>query len=266
MLYSAVRPARQIRHYQYHCMQSQESSAEDAPAEDVFQQFETDPRITYPGYMPMDAFIDVERLRSLDTYIGARLKRRLKAAANNDLAFFTGPYKLEADALALPGTKMVYLSECERTGRYLDLDQTDLWHPTEAAKEFAMLMDFIATLPFKATGRMLIMYDTEARPVSAHRDHMETDICHDFIWMRSSKKKPFYMLNHITGEKAYVESYSAWFDSVNQFHGSDAYDGLSFSIRVDGIFTDELKAQIPTPAINPASAPALWATLYGRNA
>jgi hypothetical protein len=69
------------------------------------------------------------------------------------------------------------------------------------------------------------------------------------------------MLNHRTGERLYVESYSAWFDTVNQFHGSDAMAGLSFSIRVDGIFTDEFRALIPTPPCNPASTPALWASL-----
>jgi hypothetical protein len=69
------------------------------------------------------------------------------------------------------------------------------------------------------------------------------------------------MLNHLTGEKQYVESYSAWFDSVNQFHGSDGYDGLSFSIRVDGKFTEEFKAKIPRPELNPSSMPALWACL-----
>jgi hypothetical protein len=234
------------------------------PTEDIYQQFAVDPRISYPSYMPMDTFMDVERLCALDSYITTRIERRIQAAANNDTAFFTGPYRLEADALARPGTKMIRLSCSERPDSYFDLDQTELWHPTEAATEFSELMDFIATLPFKATGRMLIMYDTEARPVSAHRDHIETSICHDFIWMRTSKKKPFYMLNHITGEKLHVESYSAWFDSVNQFHGREGYDGLSFSIRVDGIFTDEFKAQIPQPAVNPASAPSLWAALSGQ--
>ncbi len=227
----------------------------------VHQQFAVDPRISYPSYMSMDAFVDVERLRALDGYITERIRKRIEATGSGDVAFFTGPYKLEAEALALPGTKMIYLSRSERPDCYLDLDQTELWHSTEAATEFAALIDFIRTLPFKATGRMLIMYDTEARPVSAHRDHMETDICHDFIWMRTNKKKPFYMLNHVTGEKAYVESYSARFDSVNQFHGSDGCDGLAFSIRVDGVFTDELKAQIPQLSINPASAPSLWAAL-----
>ena len=73
------------------------------------------------------------------------------------------------------------------------------------------------------------------------------------------------MLNNYTGEKLYVDTYSAWFDSVNQFHGSDPVDGLSFSIRVDGIFTDEFRKLIPTPERNLASTPALWACLSQGN-
>jgi hypothetical protein len=235
----------------------QQEMHEHATAEDIMAVFPTDPRISYPSYKSLDDFIDVERLAALDGYITTKLKRRIHGS--DDIAFYTGPYKLEEQSAAVPGTRMVYLSQAATSDRYLDLDQTELWEPTEAATEFALLMDFIRTLPFKATGRMLIMYDTEPRPVSAHRDHMETDIRHDFIWFRTNKKKPFYMLNHQTGEKRYVASYSAWFDTVNQFHGSDAHEGLAFSIRVDGVFTDEFKALIPVPDYNLSSTPSLWA-------
>ena len=228
---------------------------------DSFKQFAVDPRISYPGYKSLDAFIDTDRLTALDGYITTRIKRHIAAAAD-DTQFFTGPYKLQAESLSRPGTRMIYLSRSERPDNYFDLDKPELWHPTEAAQEFSLLMDFIHTLPFKATGRMLIMYDTEARPVSAHRDHLEAEICHDFIWFRTNLKKPFYMLNHLTGERSYVSSYSAWFDSVNQFHGSDPYDGLSFSIRVDGIFADSFKEQIPKPSYNAASTPSLWAASF----
>jgi hypothetical protein len=124
-------------------------------------------------------------------------------------------------------------------------------------------MEFIETLPFKATGRMLIMYDDVSRPVPAHRDHTDTDTCHEFIWFRTNLSKPFYMLDHRTGDKLYVESYSAWFDTVNQFHGTDAGEGLTFSVRVDGVFTDEFRGLIPRPDYNAASAPALWASISG---
>ncbi len=232
------------------------------PDNDVIDEFSpssmVDSRITYPSYKSLDEFIDVDRLRSLDGYIMRRIKRRLDR--QEDLRFYTGPYRLESGAPARPGSRMIYLSYSEKPDSYFDLDKTELWHPTACANEFALLMDFIALLPFQTTGRILIMYDDAPRKVPAHRDHIKTDVCHEFFWFRTNLKKPFYMLNHKTGEKRHVEGYSAWFDSVNQYHGSDAYDGLSYSIRVDGKFTDEFRAKIPVPKINMASTPSYWAS------
>ena len=220
-----------------------------------------DPRISYPCYKSFDEFIDVGRLRSLDGYVAERVRRH--AAARADVRFYTGPHRLRPSDDDRPGSRMIYLAQSSRPDSYYDLDRTDLWGPTEAAAEFSELMSFIGTLPFKATGRMLIMYDDAPRPVPAHRDHDATDVCHEFVWFRTNLEKPFYVLNHETGERRYVESHSAWFDTVNQFHGSDARDGLSFSIRVDGHFTDEFKSRIPRPTRNAASTPALWACLSG---
>ena len=214
-------------------------------------------RITYPSYKSFDEFIDVERLKSLDGYVTERVRRRLEA--EQDFQFYTGPFTLEEQSPVRPGTRMIYLSQSRQPDSYYDLDRTDLWEPAAAAEEFPELMSFIRTLPFAATGRMLIMYDNAPRPVTPHRDHDVTEVCHEFVWFRTNLSKPFYMLNHHTGEKQYVSSYSAWFDTVNQFHGSDPCDGLSFSVRVDGRFTDEFRRLIPRPAVNPASAPALWA-------
>ena len=233
---------------------------ESGAMDEMSFEAEVDPRVTYPSYKSFDEYIDVDRLRALDSYISQRIKRRLQTQ-EPDVKFYTGPYRLETGTPARPGSRMIYLSFSEKPDSYFDLDKTELWHPTVYANEFGLLMDFIGTLPFQATGRMMIMYDDAPRDIPAHRDHIETDICHEFIWFRTNLKKPFYMLNQKTGEKKYVASYSAWFDSVNQYHGSDATQGLSFSIRVDGRFTDEFRARIPKPEINPASAPSLWAAL-----
>ena len=227
------------------------------------ETIEVDPRIKYPSYKSFDEFIDINRLRSLDGYITQRIKRRIQA--QQDLKFYTGPYKLNNAVPDRPGSRMIYLAYSEKPDSYFDLDKTELWHPTVHANEFALLMDFIKTLPFQSTGRMLIMYDDAPREVPAHRDHIETETCHEFIWFRTNLKKPFYMLNHKTEEKKYVESYSAWFDSVNQFHGSDPSEGLSFSIRVDGKFTDEFRNSMPKPEINLASTPSFWAAVAGKN-
>ncbi|HEX8578039.1 MAG TPA: hypothetical protein VF655_00405 [Allosphingosinicella sp.] len=212
----------------------------------------------YPNYKDLDLYVDVLRLRSLDSYVRSRLEARLSRA--KDLAFYTGPFLLDGRDPHLPGSRLVYLTQSARGQDYYDLDRTDLWHATDDADEYSELMGFIATLPFEATGRIIIMYDDSGRPVSAHRDHDSTDLCHEFMWFRTNLEKPFYMLSPETGEKQYVSSHSAWFDTVNQYHGADATGCLSFSIRVDGRFSDEFRRRIPLSPTNAAATPALWAT------
>jgi len=211
----------------------------------------------YPSYKDIDPFIDVAWLRSLDAYVRERLERRLAKA--RDLAFYTGPFLLRSDAPSVPGSRMVGLTQSSQPEDYYDLDRSELWSPSEEAAEFSELMAFIATLPFQATGRMIIMYDDSGRAVSAHKDHDSHELCHEFIWFRTNLDKPFYMLNPESGEKLYVASHSAWFDTVNQYHGADACGGLSFSIRVDGVFTDAFRKQIPFPELNRAAAASVWA-------
>ena len=216
----------------------------------------------YPSYRSFDDLIDVDRLKTLDGYIRDRIERRLTAV--DDRRFYTGPFVLEAAAPRRPGSRMIYLAQSAQPDSYYDLDRTELWQPTPEAEEFAELMAFIATLPFAATGRMLIIYDPDGHAVSAHRDHDDTEVCHEFLWFRTNLDKPFYMLDPETGEQRYVASHSAWFDTVNQFHGADATGALSWSIRVDGVFDDALRAQIPYPDRNRASAPAVWASHLAR--
>ena len=229
--------------------------------ENDFKIAAVDPRISYPCYKSFDEFIDVARLRSLDSYLAEKIDRHIKTYPAD---YFLNLYRLSAETPYAPGVRQIWLSYT-KAGLpldYLDMvDKIDAWEPTEFAGEFAELMDFIETLPFALKGRMLIIYDDGGLTVPAHRDHLDTEICNEFLWFRTNLKKPFYMLNQNTGEKKYVETYSAWFDSVNQYHGSDACEGLSFSIRVDGVFTDEFRKLIPKPSFNPASTPALWACI-----
>jgi hypothetical protein len=213
--------------------------------------------VRFPSYKDMDPFIDVERLVALDDFIERRLRRRLSAA--RDRQFYTGPFLLDANAPDRPGTRMIELSRSREPEAYYDLDRTELWELTPDAEEFSPLIDFVATLPFAATGRMLIMYDPDGRAVSAHRDHDNAELCHEFIWLRTNCSKPFYMLNSVTGERAYVSGHSAWFDTVNQFHGADANGILSFSIRVDGVFDDAFRSLIPFAEDSRAATPSIWA-------
>ena len=215
----------------------------------------------FPSYVDLDPFIDVGRLKALDQYLRERISRRL--AAERDLKFYTGPFVLESDAATLPGSQLIYLARSAEPENYYDLDRTELWAPSAEADEFPELMDFIATLPFEQTGRMIIMYDPLGRAVTAHRDHDSQDLCHEFFWFRTNLDKPFYLLNPETGEKSYVAGYSAWFDTVNQYHGAEASGELAWSIRVDGRFSDSFRAMIPEAEGNRSIRPTLWAKARG---
>lgn len=218
-----------------------------------------DPRIVYPSYKSLDAFVDVERLRALDGYVVERVRRCL---AQQPLEpFDTGPLKLNPFGSRNPGSRLIRLTNTEGPSSYFDLETTDVWRPTPEAELFSELMDFVATLPFEKTTRIIVMCDERGREVTMHRDHANTEHLHEFVWFRTNLSKPFYVTDRRRSRRIYVESHTAWFDTVNQFHGADAVDRLTISLRVDGRFTEAFRAQIPRPAFNPASTPSLWASL-----
>ena len=216
-----------------------------------------DSRISFPCYKAMDDFIDIERLKLIDQCLTKQIQEHIRK--HEDSQFHTGTLVLDPKSSKRPGSRIIFLSKSKRPYRYLDLDKPELWEPTPESEEFPELMELIATFPFKKTARMMIMYDDSGKAVTAHRDHAQTKVCHEFIWFRTNLNKPFYMVNSKTGAKKYVESYAAWFDTCNQFHGADASGGLSVSLRVDGVFTDELRRRIPVSECNRASRASLWA-------
>ena len=219
---------------------------------------EVDPRVSYPSYKSLDDFLDTERLKGLDEYLAERVRAKLRNREGE--AFHTGIFKRGIWSKTRPGSLVISLTRSIRPFNYFDLDKPELWEPTDEAGNFAELMDFIATMPFERTARIMIICEDGGAGTTPHRDHGVPNVLHEFIWFRSNRNKPLFMLNHRTNERKYVESYSAWFDSVNQYHGSDPTKGLTFSMRVDGVFSDELRKHIPVPAVNPASTPSLWAS------
>jgi hypothetical protein len=109
---------------------------ESGEFEDLPDDTPVDSRVSYPSYKSFDDLIDVERLRSLDGYLTQKIKRRLQS--QEDLKFYTGPYKLDGEVPDRPGSRMIYLAYSEQPDSYFDLDRTELWHPTVHAAEFSL--------------------------------------------------------------------------------------------------------------------------------
>src|SRR5687768_6182851 len=123
-----------------------------------YQKFEVDEGIVYPSYKSFDEFIDLEHLRSLDGFLTERIDADLESAA---ASYFCNLHRLEEDTPYQPGVREIWLARTKAgvPVEYADfVDRIELWEPTERTAEFEPLMEFIATLPFKATARILVIY------------------------------------------------------------------------------------------------------------
>ena len=158
-----------------------------AVANHLIDRTKVDPRITYPSYKSFDEFIDVERLKSLDGYISERVKEHIRT--RQDILFDTGLATLNRKSPQKPGSRIIYLTKSDVPFRYTIADKPVLWNSSEYAQEFRLLMDFIATLPFKATARIMIMYDDTGKPVTAHRDHVDSNAPIEFVWFRTQSEQ-----------------------------------------------------------------------------
>lgn len=121
------------------------------------------------------------------------------------------------------------------------LDEHCVWH--ENARFFPKLIDFINKAPFKEFGRVEIFVCDPNNGVPEHIDAMDDDDefkpAGDFLWFspRGNDKK-FYVYDN-EGNKQYA-THISWFNERDP-HGSDPVPYSTYSVRVDGVFTDEFR-------------------------
>lgn len=109
---------------------------------------------------------------------------------------------------------------------------------------FPKLINFVSKLPFEDIGRVLIFinYPNSATPI--HRDsEVEKQHREEFIWFRTNLKKRLFIFDVSKEEKHYVDANAAFFNS-NDYHGSEAGNVVHYSVRVDGIFSSQLRQKL----------------------
>ena len=79
----------------------------------------------YPSYKSFDELIDIERLRSLDSYLTQRIKRHI---LDNTDDYFVNQHVLDAAAPYRPGVREIWLKRTIKGTPYdyLDIDRTYL--------------------------------------------------------------------------------------------------------------------------------------------
>lgn len=105
---------------------------------------------------------------------------------------------------------------------------------------FTSLYSFIRSQNiFSSLGRIVIFLNETGTRTIEHRDYEDGISRKDeFIWICPLQNKKFYVRDD--NEKEYLTSKFCYFDPAN-IHGTDPAETSAFSIRVDGLFSEEFK-------------------------
>jgi hypothetical protein len=119
---------------------------------------------------------------------------------------------------------------------------------------FTSLMDWFNQLVldgvFFSIGRAyLIAIDSNGHSFE-HRDppldpDADPSISPEFIHIRPTAERPFYVYDPDLKKKYYIESRVGWWND-RDIHGGEVFGKPSYAIRIDGIFTDEFRKKIGT--------------------
>ncbi len=187
-------------------------------------------QINNKPYIDTDPFLDIERLKSLESDILKGI-----AVANPETATF-GPNILTNPMGGLTVT-------IRHPPRYFDKNIAEKNFNTKNFVLFESLVKFVYDLPFVQIGRIIIFYN-DTLPTPIHADGYKQAHHHnEFLWLRTNKAKQFFIYDEKLKQKHYVEGYSAFFNEQS-YHGSEPSTEMNFSVRVDGFFTNEFRKQL----------------------
>lgn len=119
-------------------------------------------------------------------------------------------------------------------------------HQDASCKDYPIMVNFTSLMSyiesqeiFQSIGRVVVFLNEAGTPTLEHKDYEDGISRKDqFIWISPQQTKKFYIRDNC--EKIYVESKFCYFDSAN-IHGADPVDTATFSIRIDGVFSDKFK-------------------------
>jgi len=131
---------------------------------------------------------------------------------------------------------------------------------TEVGKHFPSLIDYL--LNFRTAGIFKILHSAVIMAIDAggipweHRDpedpvtgifdpNNQNPSGHitEFIHIKTDCDRPFYIIHPETKEKVFIETRTAWWDE-RDWHGGYPIQRPSFTIRINGRYTDEFRKQL----------------------
>lgn len=137
-------------------------------------------------------------------------------------------------------------------------DRTAARTMTEEAVYFPSLVKWVEGLVsaeiFESVGRVILFHLEADGLAFEHRDLGEdvhgiledgeyTAHRNEFIHIRPNTKKPFYLWDPNTKNKTYINTRAAWWNDQD-WHGGDKIMEQSYSLRIDGKFTESFREKL----------------------
>lgn len=119
---------------------------------------------------------------------------------------------------------------------------------TADSENFPNLVEFIKSMPFAEIGRVIIFMTEANNSTLPHFDDIERYVrpSDDFVWFTTKpNSKKIFVYDTVSDQKFYPDHDKKfiWFDEMN-YHGTDSVDHFSFSVRIDGCFSQTVKNTI----------------------
>lgn len=103
-------------------------------------------------------------------------------------------------------------------------------------------------LPFKFLGRILIFASYPHAPIPPHRDWVQAPHKEHHINISGHLGRPIYVFDELKNEKIYLpENVRAYMFNLRDYHGVDGFPRYSYTLKFEGLFSDELCAELEMP-------------------
>jgi hypothetical protein len=178
-------------------------------------------------------------------------ERQSRLRAQNDPQFMDAARRLQPNQMAIwmkYQHDVVQLNEAIRlrvttNGDYRIKHLAMACVDTPAMQHWQFLKDWVnAQRVFSEYGRMVVFVNEPGSVTITHRDYPPGMVQQDeFIWLAIDGRKRFWMMDE-DGTQHPITSRAAFFSSAD-LHGSDPNIYPSYSIRIDGVFSEEFLAR-----------------------
>ena len=114
-------------------------------------------------------------------------------------------------------------------------------------KNFPKLKEWLDNLigsVFEQYGRILFFIHEHDCKLLTHRDGPGYFPHHnEFLWLNPMMIKTFYVYDDLSEVKHYVKSPSVFFNDLDM-HGGEVSQSMTWSLRIDGVFTEEFRKKL----------------------